>query len=115
VFRVAGRGAHTRDVDDPPLRPLDVRRAVLGALLRARRPLTVAEIVEQLAPRMPPGKLTPKRVADVLRFQVEAGRVQRLARGVYVVYPSTLSPSTRWRCLNWERAQRYWWTTTRRW
>jgi hypothetical protein len=93
---------------DPPLRPLDVRRAVLGVLLRAGRPMTVVEIVAGLQREIPVG-ISGKRVADVLRFQVSAGRVRRVARGVYELDPSTMSRSTRWRSLNWQRVRRQWW------
>lgn len=92
----------------PPLRPLDVRRAVLGVLLRAGRPVSVVEIVAELQREIPVGT-SGKRVADVLRFQVAAGRVRRAARGIYELDPTTMSPSTRWRILNWQRVQHQWW------
>lgn len=93
---------------EPPLRPLDVRRAVLGVLLRAGRPLSVVEVVAELQ-REIPDAVSGKRVADVLRFQVSAGRVQRVTRGVYQLDPSTMSPSTRWRSRNWQRVRKQWW------
>jgi hypothetical protein len=93
---------------EPPLRPLDVRRAVLGVLLRAGGPVSVVEIVAELHRQTPVG-ISGKRVADVLRFQVSAGRVRRVTRGVYQIDPSTMSPSTRWRSLNWQRVRNQWW------
>ena len=93
---------------EPPLRPLDVRRAVLGALLRAGRPMSVVEIGAELNQQIPSG-VSGKRVADVLRFQASAGRVRRVGRGVYQLDASTMSPSTRWRTLNWQRVQQHWW------
>ena len=53
--------------------------------------------------------MSGKRVADVLRFQVAAGRVRRVSRGVYQLEPSTMSPSTKWRSLNWQRVRKHWW------
>jgi hypothetical protein len=98
--------------DDPPLRPLDVRRAVLGVLLRAGRPLCVIEVVAGLQREIL--GISGKRVADVLRFQVAAGRVRRVARGVYELDPTTMSPSTRWRSLNWQRVREQWWAELER-
>lgn len=89
------------------VRSVDLRRAVLGHLLRAGGPVLLHELVEQLAADFPDGigdnRLTPKRIADVLRYQVRLGRVRRVGRGVYEAVPGAMSRSTAWRCLNWRR------------
>jgi hypothetical protein len=82
----------------------DLRRMVLGVLIRAGRPMTVAEVVAAVEVDGPPLHLRPgqhahKVLADLLRQQVRAGRVRRVARGTYTV--GTLSPSMRWRSLHW--------------
>jgi hypothetical protein len=64
--------------------------------------------------RQIPSGVDGKRVADGLRFQVTAGRVRRVSRGVYQLDPSTMSASTRWRSLNWQRVQRNWWLAPKR-
>jgi len=105
-------------VGSPPhVRNIDRRRAVLGALMRAGRPLTVDQLVMALAAqgvdgpdlqggsRRPPGKV----VVDVLRYQMSLGRVRRVARATYEVLPDQLSVSMRWRCLHWRQLSDTWW------
>ena len=70
--------------------------------------MSIVEIVTALSEEIPTG-VSGKRVADVLRFQESAGRVRRVSRGVYQLVPSTMSPSTRWRSLNWQRVRKQWW------
>lgn len=102
---------------------LDLRRAVLAVLLRARKPMGVGEIVRLLGEveqvdtewitararwfqPFDPGRTQPdvgKVVADLLRHQVAYGRVVRVSRGVYAIKRSGLSLSTAHRCLNWRR------------
>jgi hypothetical protein len=104
---------------------LQLRRAALAVLLRARQPMSVVEVVrclrdgegidtEWITARargfqpFDPNRTQPdvgKVIADLLRHQVAYGRVKRVRRGVYEVNRSSLSPSTRHRCLNWRRIQ----------
>jgi hypothetical protein len=89
--------------DLPPSSTLDLRRAILGHLLTARSPVTVAGVVAAVAPAFGP-EVTAKRVADVLRYQVRIGRVRRVDRGVYQAVPDAFPKATAWRCVNWRRA-----------
>jgi hypothetical protein len=47
--------------------------------------------------------LSCRKVADVLRYQMHAGRVRRVSRGLYVFVPGSLPRTTQWRCERWER------------
>ena len=69
------------------LAPIDIRRAVLAALLRANGgPLSIAEIVERtrtdshLDLTRLCGTPPQRRVSDILRHQVRAGRAQVVDR-----------------------------------
>lgn len=97
-------GAHWHGVQ---VRNIELRRAVFAALLRADRAMTLDELMIQLVEREGidvAGHLavsSRQRVSDLLRWQIECGRVVRVAPGVYRVVPEALSRTTRWRCLNW--------------
>lgn len=81
-----------------------MRRAILGHLLTARFPVTVADVAAAMTLEFGPEAVTPKRVADVLRYQVRLGRVRRVDRGVYQAVPEAIPKATAWRCVNWRRA-----------
>ena len=85
------------------LRPVDVRRAILGVFLRSGRPMSLSEVSAALAAE----GLTVSRpkISDVMMHQVRAGRAQALARGVFVLDPDAFSESTRGRCLQWRAAK----------
>lgn len=85
-------------------RPIDLRRALLGHLLTAGDPVTVRGLVDALAGDFG-ADAEPKRIADMLRYQVRRGRVRRTARGVYQAMPGAFARSTAWRCVNWRRLQ----------
>lgn len=85
---------------------------MIGILLAAGRPLRVEEVVEELhrAGVRPSERLTKSErqtIGDLLAYQVRAGRVRRVSRGVYAVVPESMSRSTRWRRLHWQRD--VWW------
>ncbi len=91
------------------IRDLDIRRAMLAVLLAADRELGSADVVQQL--RAVHGielegrqKATPRqRVSDTLRSLERRGWCRRVRRGRYVAVPSAMSPSRRWRSINWRR------------
>ena len=91
-----------------PIIGIQLRRAVLGTLLSAGRPLTANEIVGALHAR---GVTTgdwltkgPSRViGDLLAYQVRIGRVVKTGPGTFRAVPGSMSRSTRWRCLHWEQ------------
>jgi len=85
---------------------LALRRAVFAVLLDARRPVTVTEVVDALhgagvttwsSSSKPPHRV----IADMLSYQVRAGRVRRNERATYQVISSTISRSTQRRCRHW--------------
>ena len=84
-----------------------------AALLRAGRPLTLNEIVYALwsEERVDVARLESSRrsarqvIADLLRAQVEAGRVERVRPATYAIVADAMSPSTRWRSLHWREIQ----------
>lgn len=85
---------------------LRMRRALLGILLEARRPMSVSEVVAALraagVTNMPwHAKPIHMVIADMLAYQIRTGRVRRTARATYEVIPSTMSRSTQWRCRHW--------------
>ena len=88
-----------------PISGLTLRRALLGVLLDARRPLTVQEVVDELlmAGVTPPTRVKSinKVIADMLAHQVRIGRVVRVRRATYAVIPSSMSRSMRYRCRRW--------------
>lgn len=84
---------------------ITLRRALLGILLDARRPLTVAEVVTALqtagvttAPRAKPINMV---IADMLAYQTRIGRVVRVRRATYAVVAPSMSKSMRHRCRHW--------------
>jgi hypothetical protein len=85
---------------------------MLGQLLAAGGPLNVGQLVALLAAELGDVAVDPKRVSDMLRYQVRIGRVRRVGRGLYEVIPGALSKATAWRCVNWrleqERADQRW-------
>ena len=85
---------------------LRLRRALLGILLDAGRPLTVSEVAAALraagVTNMPwHAKPFHMVIADMLAYQIRTGRVRRTARATYEVIPSSMSRSTQWRCRHW--------------
>ena len=93
-----------------PIRGIRLRRAVMGTLLVAERPLCIAEIVEQLEANgvttMPHLTRTPNRVvADLLAHQVRAGRAQRVGRATFILLPDSVSVSTRRRWRRWNEGR----------
>lgn len=68
----------------PPLWGRSLRFVVVDELMRAGRPVTVAEMVELLAAAGFTLRGRPSKViSDALRWEIRRGRVVRLRRGVY--------------------------------
>jgi len=93
-------------VEPTPIEGLRLRRAVLGTLLAAHRPLTVSEVVAELraagcttSPRL--AKPMHMVIADMLAYQVRAGRVRRTARATYAPVRQRIPKTTQWRCRHW--------------
>ena len=89
-----------------PIFGLTLRRAVLGTLLQAQRPLTVGEVVDAIAAAgctTSPHLAKPSHmvIADMLAYQVRAGRVRRTSRATYAVIRSAIPSTTQWRCRHW--------------
>ena len=88
-----------------PISGLTLRRALFAVLLDADQPVTVAEVVGALhaagvtvsRTSKPPNKV----IADMLAYQVRAGRVRRTGRAAYALIPKALSRSTQRRCRLW--------------
>jgi len=72
------------------------RRILLAVLIRAGRPMTVAELAAAAPPEYAV-MADAKRISDVLRFQASRGRVRRVRRGTYAYVPGSMSRSTVWR------------------
>lgn len=93
-------------VELTPIAGLLFRRALLGILLEARRPLTIDQVVAELhaagvtAHRFRSQPINAV-VADMLRYQVRIGRVERVSRATYAVVASSMSRSTQRRCRHW--------------
>ena len=70
-----------------PLSGRELRHACLALIDGARRPLTVAELRRRLeaAGFTVRGADPNKKLADVLRWEVTRGRLQRVGRGCYDV------------------------------
>ena len=92
------------------LRPLDIRRAILGVFLRAGGgQLAIDEVVGRLADDdgldlgSTQATSARQRVSDVMRHQVRAGRATALSRGVFTVDVDAFSTSTRYRSLHWRQ------------
>lgn len=103
------------------LRPLDIRRAILGVFLWAGGgPLAIDEVVRRLADDdgldlgSTQATSAGQRVSDVMRHQVRAGRARAVSRGVFTLDAEAFSTSSRYRCLHWQQvaaaeARRYRW------
>ena len=79
---------------------VEVRHGISVALLDARSPLTLGELVaavEALGIHVPERK--SKTVSDALRWEIRKGRAMRLNRGLYRL--GSMPRSTEW----WVRAQ----------
>ena len=90
------------------LRPIDVRRAVLsvffrcgGGPLRIDEVVALTRVVAGLDLAALPGVVPGRRVSDILRHQVRAGRAVVTTRGTYRLLVEEFSVSTRWRCIHW--------------
>jgi hypothetical protein len=82
---------------------IELRRAVLGLLIDAAHPLTVADVEARLAahglvPFTWGTRTVRKLLADLLAHQWRIGRLRRVDRGVYEIVPTSISPSMRYRC-----------------
>ncbi len=109
------------DVVVKRLRPLDIRRAILGVYFRASGgPLAIDEVVRRLADSdgldlgSTQATSARQRVSDVMRHQVRAGRATAVSRGVFTLDTEAFSTSTGYRCLQWRQvaaaeARRYRW------
>lgn len=87
-----------------PIYGLTLRRALFAVLLDAGRAVTVAEVVDALhsaGVTVDRSKPVNKVIADMLAYQVRAGRVRRLGRAIYALIPTALSRSTQRRCRLW--------------
>lgn len=76
---------------------------MLGLLIDAAHPLTVADVEARLAahglvPFTWGTRTVRKLLADLLAHQRRIGRVRRVERGVYAIVPTAISPSLRYRC-----------------
>ena len=96
------------DAGQRPIRNIALRRAVMRVLLRARKPLRVAEIVRALEEdeRVAIADLhepsASQRISNLLGWQVRQGRVRRVARGEYLALPGAIPRTTRWRIEHWD-------------
>jgi hypothetical protein len=81
--------------DATPLSGKQLRYAALGVLVRAGRPLGLAEIhaALHLAGYRLSGRRPVQQLADALGYEHEQGRARRVMRSVYTV--GTISPSRR--------------------
>ena len=89
-----------------PIAGLTLRRALLGTLLEAGRPMTVGEVVGALhaaGVTTVPWHAKPISlvIADMLAYQVRIGRVVRTRRATYAVVASSMSRSMQRRCRRW--------------
>lgn len=85
---------------------LILRRAMFAVLLDAGGPVTVGEVVGAFhAAGVTTWSWTDKPphrvIADMLAYQVRAGRVRRTGRASYEVIPTSMSRSTQRRCRQW--------------
>ena len=94
-------------------RPIDIRRAVLGMLMRADEGLSLGEMRAALLSR--DGiEVDGKRLADLVRWQMRRGRVRRVRRGRYAFVVGSMSRSSAWRCLHWKLVARRRWERDQR-
>lgn len=47
--------------------------------------------------------LDSRTISEILRYQTRKGTVRRVSHGVYVFVPGSMSRTTQWRCVKWER------------
>jgi hypothetical protein len=89
----------TSDTRSRELRGHDLRHAALAMLVRAGRPVAVAEVLGALEASgwRVLGSEPRKVLADALGHEVERGRVMRVRRGTYKAL--RLAKTTRWRIL----------------
>jgi hypothetical protein len=94
------------------LAPIDVRRAVLAVLFRANGgPLSIDEIVRLTAEESGldlgtvRGVSPHRRVSDILRHQVRAGRAEVVGRGRHRLLVRRFGRSTEWRARHWQQAR----------
>ncbi len=94
-------------VEPLPIAGLLLRRAVLGTLLAAGRPLSPNELAEALGeagvttlPHLTKG--SSRVIADLLAHQVRTGKVVMVGPALFAVRPGSMSRSTRQRCLRWQ-------------
>lgn len=94
----ASTANHVRH-EPQPLHGLKLRHAALAALLRVSRPLTVSQVLAELAScgHVPGGAHPNKTLADALAVEVRRGRAVRLRRGLYGV--GRIPRTTAWRIL----------------
>lgn len=96
------------------LRPMDIRRAILGMYMRAHGgPLTIDQVVQRLRETGLDLETTQRtsarqRVSDVMRHQVRAGRATVLGRGEFTLDVTSFRRSTQYRCLNWREVAERW-------
>ena len=78
---------------------IKLRYAIVAALIAARRPMSVEELLESFERRglTVRSSYPAKAVADAVRWEIRRGRVARVRRGVYAA--GTVAPSTRRRML----------------
>jgi hypothetical protein len=94
--------------DRRPIRNIALRRAVMRVLLRAGRPVRVAEVVqilvrdERVAIADHHASSASQRISNVLAWQVRKGRARRTSRGVYEAIPASIPRTTRWRIECWD-------------
>ena len=75
-----------------------LRHAATVVVHDAARPLTLAEVADELDRRgLRPAEPAPKRLSDGLRSQVRNGRVVRVGRGVFASGSMTDGTLRRWR------------------
>jgi len=91
------------------LHGIDLRRAVIGILLAADRPLSAADIVQRMhqagaTPATAPGRRPTQVVSDVVAYQRRLGRVRRIERDRHLAVPTAMSPAMRSRSRHWRRA-----------
>ena len=120
-FRSGGVRTHAPGMNDTDQsttdqlhpRPIDVRRAVLGMLMRADEGLSLGEMRAALLSR--DGiEVDGKRLADLVRWQMRRGRVSRVRRGRYAFIVGSMSRSSAWRCLHWKLVARRRWERDQR-
>ena len=106
TFRFRALAVPSDGVELLPISGLLLRRAVLGTLLAAGRPLSSADVAAGLAaagvttrPRLTKG--ASRVIADLLAHQVRIGRVAKVGPALFAVVPGSMSRSTRQRCLRW--------------